>query len=113
MGLVDRILGMWPAVIEHAVVALPWTIGALIVFGVAYFSPLGRALMHSLRESRRDTALTEAMLAELGELRLALGEVVERLDGTERLLERVERGRVSAPEVKLRGEPASRLTTPH
>lgn len=110
----DRVLGMWPAVLEHAAVALPWVLGAFVLLSAGYFSPFGRALMRYLREERRDSALTDAMLAELGELRLALGEVVERLDGTERMLDRdrrsglVHSGPLPGPEP--RGQP---IITPH
>lgn len=53
---------------------------------VISFSPLGRGILRHLRESTRDAALTEQVLAELIELRAALGEVTERLDSTERFL---------------------------
>ena len=110
----DRMLGMWPAVLEHAAAALPWVAGAFLLLGVAYYSPLGRAVMRYLREGRRDSALTEAMLAELGELRLALGEVIARLDGTERLLERERQTSLARSEPMPRPEPrAQSIVTPH
>lgn len=101
---------------EHAASALPWLIGGFVLLGGWYLSPFGRAWMRHLRESRREVALTEAMLQELGELRLTLGEVVERLDTTERELNRV---RVLAPRQADAGtlpplnpsEP--RIPTPH
>jgi hypothetical protein len=65
---------------------LPWLIGGVLGLAIFSFSPLGRGILRHLRESRRDTALNEQMLAELTALRAELGDVMERLDSTERLL---------------------------
>jgi hypothetical protein len=65
---------------------VPWLLGGLVGLGAFSFSPLGRELVHRLRVRRADTALAEATLQELAEVRQLLGEIVERLDVTERRL---------------------------
>jgi len=65
---------------------LPWMLGVLVVVSVVTFGPLGRALLRYLREHTRDAALTESVLTELGNLRVALVAVIERLDATEHRL---------------------------
>jgi hypothetical protein len=114
MSFWNRVFGMWPAVLEHAAVALPWVVGCLLVMGVAYLSPLGRALMRHLRERATDAALSEAMLAELEQLRLTLGEVVERLDSTEGMLELSRRASAPAIDTGLRSDTRDvAARTPH
>jgi len=65
---------------------IPWLVGGVFGLAVLSFSPLGRGILRHLRESKRDAALSEQVLAELTALRAELGEVMERLDSTERLL---------------------------
>jgi hypothetical protein len=65
---------------------IPWLVGGVLGLAVVSFSPLGRGILRHLRESKRDAALTEQVLAELTALRAELGEITERLDSTERLL---------------------------
>ena len=72
--------------LNYLMAALPWLLGAGVFAAVAYASPLGRGLLRYLKEHERDAALTEDMLIELQSLRHTLGEVVERLDGTEQRL---------------------------
>jgi hypothetical protein len=105
---------LWATFFQVAATALPWIIGGIVLLGVWSFSPFGRALERHLRDSRRDVALTEAMLHELSELRRTLSEVVERLDTTEQELNRV---RVFAPR-NAGGLPPTatsepRIPTPH
>jgi hypothetical protein len=54
------------------------------------WSPPGRSLVRHFQASRQDAAVNEQLLGELLNLREQLGEVVERLDATDRLL--VDRG---------------------
>jgi len=91
--------------------ALPWILGGLAIVGVATYGPLGRALRHHLRAGQRDTALTEAMLAELAETRQLLAEVLERLDATERRMSHPATGPLTLPKP---GAPAAvdRVPTP-
>ncbi|HSE52062.1 MAG TPA: hypothetical protein VLB00_07715 [Gemmatimonadales bacterium] len=72
--------------LNSTVVMLPWLVGGLILIAAVSFSPLGRMFVGYLRDRRRDAEALEAMLAETGALRGVLGEVVERLDATERRL---------------------------
>lgn len=65
---------------------LPWLLGGLVLLGAVSFSPLGRLWVGYLRERRRDSESLEALLGEMNGLRSVLGEVVERLDATERRL---------------------------
>lgn len=107
---------LWPLFFQHAASVLPWIAGGVVLIVAWSFRPFGRALMRYLRDARRDVALTEAMLNELGELRLTLSEVVERLDTTEQEFTRV---RVFAPRNAEAGalSPAPliepRIPTPH
>jgi hypothetical protein len=87
--------------LNYLMAALPWLVGAGVFAVVGYASPLGRALLRYLRDHRRDAELTEEMLLELQALRGTLGEVVERLDGTERLLNTASRNQLSKPIVEL------------
>jgi hypothetical protein len=64
----------------------PWLVGGSVGLAIVSFSPLGRGILRHLRDSKRDAALNEQVLAELTALRGELGEVMERLDSTERLL---------------------------
>ena len=72
--------------LNSSVVMLPWLVGGLILIAAVSFSPLGRLFVGYLRDRRRDAEALEAMLAETSALRGVLGEVVERLDATERRL---------------------------
>jgi hypothetical protein len=79
--------------------ALPWLLGGVTLLATVSFSPLGLGLLRYLREHRRDAALTESVLTELGELRSSLSDVIERLDATDRQLR-------NAPRLPAhRGEP--------
>ena len=71
---------------ERLAAALPWLLGGLALFGAVYLSPLGRSAIRYLRANKRDAAVSESILAELIEQRGTLGEVIERLDATEREL---------------------------
>lgn len=107
---------LWAIFFQDAAAALPWVVGGVVLLVAWSFSPFGRGLMRHLRDARRDIALTEAMLHELGELRLTLSEVVERLDTTEQELTRI---RAFAPRgaegLALSPPPAAepRVPTPH
>ncbi len=68
------------------VTVLPWLVGGAAGLAIVSFSPLGRGILRHLRESKRDAALNEQVLTELTALRGELGEVMERLDSTERML---------------------------
>lgn len=101
---------------EHVASALPWIVGGLVLLVAWSLSPFGRALIRHLRDSRRDVSLTEAMLNELGELRLTLSEVAERLDATEQELTRARMfaprpADTSALPPTMSAEP--RIPTPH
>jgi hypothetical protein len=72
--------------LNTSMVVLPWLVGGLILIAAVSFSPLGRLWVGYLRDRRRDAEALEAMLAETSALRGVLGEVVERLDATERRL---------------------------
>ena len=72
--------------LNSSVVMLPWLVGGLILIAAVSFSPLGRMFVGYLRDRHRDAEALEAMLAETSALRGVLGEVVERLDATERRL---------------------------
>jgi hypothetical protein len=65
---------------------LPWLLAGAALSAALYLTPLSRALLRYVRERKRDTGLTEAMLGELRELKLALAEVLERLDSTDQRL---------------------------
>ena len=71
---------------DRLAAALPWLLGGFALFGGIYLSPLGRSAIRYLRANKRDAAVSEAILAELIEQRGTLGEVIERLDATEREL---------------------------
>ncbi len=75
-------------ILYRFVEVLPWLVGGGAVFAIVSWSPLGRALLQHLRERRRDAAASEELLAELAAVRQVLGEVTERLDGTEQQLAR-------------------------
>lgn len=87
-----------------AAAVLPWLLAGLVLLGAVSFSPLGRLWIAYLRERHRDSEALDAMLSETSALRGMLGEVIERLDATERRL--------------AAGQPASlppvtdRITTP-
>ena len=72
--------------LNSAMGMLPWLVGGLILIAAVSFSPLGRMFAGYLRDRRRDAEALESMLAETSALRGVLGEVVERLDATERRL---------------------------
>lgn len=72
--------------LNSAMGMLPWLVGGLILIAAVSFSPLGRLWVGYLRDRRRDAEALDAMLAETSALRSVLGEVVERLDATERRL---------------------------
>jgi hypothetical protein len=72
--------------LNTAAAALPFLIGGLILLAAVSYSPLGRLLIGYLRERKRDSEALQAMLDETSALRGVLGEVVERLDATERRL---------------------------
>jgi hypothetical protein len=94
--------------------ALPWGLGALAIAGALSLTPFGQGLIDYLRSRRRDTEALEAVLQELAELRTTLGEVVERLDATERRLLQ-ERSQFPSLHVE-QPAPASapeRVVTPH
>ena len=65
---------------------LPWIVASAVVLGLLSWSPFGMGMLRMLRERRRDAAMTEELLNELSGLRQILGEVIERLDATERRL---------------------------
>lgn len=96
---------LWMVFLSTAAAVLPWVLGGLVLVGAVAFSPLGRLWIAYLRERHRDSEALEAMLAESGALRSMLGEVIERLDATER---RLALGQPSPP-VQGQGD---RLTTP-
>jgi hypothetical protein len=85
---------------------LPWLLGGLVFLGAVSISPLGRMLIGYLRERRRDGESLDALLAETSALRAVLGEVVERLDSTERHLAQ---HKVPTPP---RNESVTRIPTP-
>jgi hypothetical protein len=70
--------------VNDLVTALPWVLGGASLVAIVTFGPLGRALIRFLRSNRRETGLTEGLLAELASTRQLLGEVLERLDAAER-----------------------------
>lgn len=72
--------------LNTSMVVLPWLVGGLILIAAVSFSPIGRLWVGYLRDRRRDAEALEAMLSETSALRGVLGEVVERLDATERRL---------------------------
>jgi hypothetical protein len=79
--------------------------------GIVSWSPLGRGLLQFLRDRRRDGAVNEQLLDELVHLRATLGEVTERLDGTERLL--ALRGEAQPFRRLPPEDPRDRISTPH
>jgi hypothetical protein len=83
----------WPWFLNQILAKLtdviPWLLGSLVGLGVFSFSPLGREVLHRLRSRRSEAAVTEATLQELTEVRQLLGEIAERLDGTERRLAQI------------------------
>jgi hypothetical protein len=70
--------------LARTVEVLPWLLAGLGGLAIVSFSPLGRGLLRYLRTREDETALNEQLLQELEELRKVLGDVVERLDFTER-----------------------------
>ncbi len=76
--------------IQVGLSVLPWVVGVGAGVAIVSWSPLGRSLVRHFQARRQDAAVNEQLLGELLSLREQLGEVVERLDATDRLL--VDRG---------------------
>ena len=72
--------------LNTAVAVVPFILGGLVLIAAVSYSPLGRLWIGYLRQRKRDSEALEAMLDETAALRSVLGEVVERLDATERRL---------------------------
>ena len=72
--------------LNTAAAVIPFILGGLVLIAAVSFSPLGRLWIGYLRQRKRDSEALEAMLEETAALRGVLGEVVERLDATERRL---------------------------
>lgn len=72
--------------LNTAAAVVPFLLGGLVLIAAVSYSPLGRLWIGYLRQRKRDSEALEAMLEETAELRGVLGEVVERLDATERRL---------------------------
>lgn len=99
---------IWTHFLLNLLPALPWIVGGVAGLSVISFGPLGRALAQRLRHGTEDQA---AILDEMAAVRGELGEVLERLDYTERLLSRagiLEDG----PALPNSGQGASRYETP-
>jgi hypothetical protein len=65
---------------------IPWALGAGVVAAILSFTPLGKAILRHLTERQRDSELLAVALDDLAALRGSVGEVLERLDVTERRL---------------------------
>ena len=72
--------------LNTAAAVVPFILGGLVLIAAVSYSPLGRLWIGYLRQRKRDSEALEAMLEETAALRGVLGEVVERLDATERRL---------------------------
>jgi len=72
--------------LNTAAAVIPFLLGGLVLIAAVSYSPLGRLWIGYLRQRKRDSESLEAMLEETAALRGVLGEVVERLDATERRL---------------------------
>ena len=72
--------------LNTAAAVVPFILGGLVLIAAVSYSPLGRLWIGYLRQRKRDSEALEAMLDETVALRGVLGEVVERLDATERRL---------------------------
>jgi hypothetical protein len=72
--------------LNTAAAVIPFLLGGLVLIAAVSYSPLGRLWIGYLRQRKRDSEALEAMLEETAGLRTVLGEVVERLDATERRL---------------------------
>lgn len=72
--------------LNTAAAVVPFLLGGLVLIAAVSYSPLGRLWIGYLRQRKRDSEALEAMLEETAALRGVLGEVVERLDATERRL---------------------------
>jgi hypothetical protein len=95
--------------LNTAAAVVPFILGGLVLIAAVSFSPLGRLWIGYLRQRNRDSEALEAMLQETAALRGVLGEVVERLDATER---RLALGALPVPPRVQEDLPTTEIRTP-
>ena len=95
--------------LNTAAAVVPFILGGLVLIAAVSFSPLGRLWIGYLRQRKRDSEALEAMVEEIAALRGVLGEVVERLDATER---RLALGALPMPPASHASIPTTEIRTP-
>jgi hypothetical protein len=95
--------------LNTAAAVIPFLLGGLVLIAAVSYSPLGRLWIGYLRQRKRDSEALEAMLEETAGLRAVLGEVVERLDATER---RLALGALPSPTRNQAELPTTEIRTP-
>jgi hypothetical protein len=95
--------------LNTAAAVVPFILGGLVLIAAVSYSPLGRLWIGYLRQRKRDSEALEAMLDETVALRGVLGEVVERLDATER---RLALGALPMPPQSQADLPTTEIRTP-
>ena len=98
------------------VYAAPWFLGIGLVGALIGWSPLGRLIARQLQDRRQADDLLEANTAEMAQLNRTMALLTERLDASDRLIDRLIQRDAAANETSRHLQPPSadhQIPTPH